>query len=366
MAEPLDYKAALVASPGGRSVRSAGSDRWADIQEQNERLDHDEESQDTQAPPSSPREGVEAATMEDFQTDEEEIGIREGGFDSAILVETVGGQLHGTGRCKPCAFFHTKGCKSGADCVFCHMCPPHEKQRRKRLRRHINQALRNPANPAAKELQEVTGHSRQPSTCSAATASTATTARQMQGGQGNHSRQWSVSTQGSAVGGASFAPMDSSAVQSDAQPMRGTFPSPSGMMPAPPVAPAPTDADLDRWAARAEANGRCPAQPMQWRQDCQPAHWQQADMRGGYAMPMQASPVGTQVSGTAAGMITCNGQQYALVPVEQPPYEMQAGEPSCSQPYYAMAPPQDAYGMSVQQPMVQWPVDQTAAAAHWW
>uniref|UniRef100_A0A7S1EYX0 C3H1-type domain-containing protein n=1 Tax=Noctiluca scintillans TaxID=2966 RepID=A0A7S1EYX0_NOCSC len=46
-----------------------------------------------------------------------------------------GSSAHGTGQCKPCAFFHTKGCQSGAACLFCHACPPGEKQRRKQVHR---------------------------------------------------------------------------------------------------------------------------------------------------------------------------------------------------------------------------------------
>mmetsp|Transcript_90163 Transcript_90163/g.254289 ORF Transcript_90163/g.254289 Transcript_90163/m.254289 type:complete len:258 (-) Transcript_90163:420-1193(-) len=48
-----------------------------------------------------------------------------------------GSRLHAVGRCKPCAFFHESGCHSGADCKFCHLCPPREVQRRKRVRRRI-------------------------------------------------------------------------------------------------------------------------------------------------------------------------------------------------------------------------------------
>merc|ERR1719221_754878 len=48
-----------------------------------------------------------------------------------------GSRLHQTGRCKPCAFFHTKGCENGVACSFCHECPPNEAQRRKRVRRQL-------------------------------------------------------------------------------------------------------------------------------------------------------------------------------------------------------------------------------------
>lgn len=50
-----------------------------------------------------------------------------------VVAQNVGSASHGK-HCKPCAFFHTKGCESGADCVFCHECPPLEKKRRKKER----------------------------------------------------------------------------------------------------------------------------------------------------------------------------------------------------------------------------------------
>lgn len=48
---------------------------------------------------------------------------------------SIGSEGHDSKLCKPCAFYHTKGCTSGKSCLFCHICPPHEKQDRKRLRR---------------------------------------------------------------------------------------------------------------------------------------------------------------------------------------------------------------------------------------
>jgi len=47
---------------------------------------------------------------------------------------TCGSLMHFTGQCKPCAFFNTKGCTSGYECQFCHLCPPGEKKRRKRAK----------------------------------------------------------------------------------------------------------------------------------------------------------------------------------------------------------------------------------------
>jgi hypothetical protein len=54
---------------------------------------------------------------------------------------SMGSAHHKAGRCKPCAFFHTKGCQNDKACLFCHLCPPGEKQRRKRLRERMCEKL---------------------------------------------------------------------------------------------------------------------------------------------------------------------------------------------------------------------------------
>lgn len=53
------------------------------------------------------------------------------------LLASLGSLNHGVGTCKPCAFIHTKGCSSGADCTFCHLCPPGEKKRRAKMTKQI-------------------------------------------------------------------------------------------------------------------------------------------------------------------------------------------------------------------------------------
>jgi len=45
---------------------------------------------------------------------------------------SVGSAKHFCGGCKPCAFFHSKGCESGINCEFCHACGPNEKKKRQR------------------------------------------------------------------------------------------------------------------------------------------------------------------------------------------------------------------------------------------
>jgi len=47
-------------------------------------------------------------------------------------IPTVGSAGHYIGTCKPCAFLYTKGCENGAQCPFCHLCPPDEKRRRQK------------------------------------------------------------------------------------------------------------------------------------------------------------------------------------------------------------------------------------------
>jgi len=64
-------------------------------------------------------------------------------------VPTVGSLGHYLGTCKPCAFLFTKGCGSGVDCTFCHLCPPGEKKRRQKIK---HAAVKMTANLAASGL----------------------------------------------------------------------------------------------------------------------------------------------------------------------------------------------------------------------
>lgn len=64
-------------------------------------------------------------------------------------VPTVGSLGHYLGTCKPCAFLFTKGCGSGVDCTFCHLCPPGEKKRRQKIK---HASVKMTANLAARGL----------------------------------------------------------------------------------------------------------------------------------------------------------------------------------------------------------------------
>jgi len=54
---------------------------------------------------------------------------------------SAGSTGHGMGQCRPCAFWTTKGCSSGQDCQFCHLCAPGEKKRRQKAKRAFFGAL---------------------------------------------------------------------------------------------------------------------------------------------------------------------------------------------------------------------------------
>lgn len=47
-------------------------------------------------------------------------------------IPTLGSASHSLGHCKPCAFYHSKGCENGTECPYCHTCPPGEKKRRQK------------------------------------------------------------------------------------------------------------------------------------------------------------------------------------------------------------------------------------------
>lgn len=49
---------------------------------------------------------------------------------------SIGSSGHCLGMCKPCDFMHRgDGCRAGFNCQFCHLCPPGEVQRRKKVKK---------------------------------------------------------------------------------------------------------------------------------------------------------------------------------------------------------------------------------------
>jgi len=61
---------------------------------------------------------------------------------------------HAAGRCKPCAFVHSKGCENGLACQFCHLCGPEAKKAQKQEKMQRMQQRRELAR-AKKEQQAV-------------------------------------------------------------------------------------------------------------------------------------------------------------------------------------------------------------------
>lgn len=48
---------------------------------------------------------------------------------------SVGSELHASGSCRPCSFFHRpSGCQNGAECRHCHLCPDGEIKARRKSR----------------------------------------------------------------------------------------------------------------------------------------------------------------------------------------------------------------------------------------
>lgn len=75
--------------------------------------------------------GDQAMTIASEQAESESVEVP-GGATAPQL--SVGSALHGTGQCEPCAWFWSKGCMRGKDCLRCHLCPEGELKRRKKAK----------------------------------------------------------------------------------------------------------------------------------------------------------------------------------------------------------------------------------------
>lgn len=77
---------------------------------------------------------------------------------SAIGEASVGSALHGSGDCRPCAWFwKPQECNNGIDCGRCHLCPDGTVKARKKAKalaaRSSTQGLSDPASPVAQTNQ---------------------------------------------------------------------------------------------------------------------------------------------------------------------------------------------------------------------
>jgi len=90
--------------------------------------------------PAPPTSSAGAEEADDYDTDyEDELGTFVPASQNA---PTRGSLNHGVGRCKPCAFVHTKGCGNGFECPFCHLCAPGEKKKRRKDKLEARRTMR--------------------------------------------------------------------------------------------------------------------------------------------------------------------------------------------------------------------------------
>lgn len=60
------------------------------------------------------------------------------GFIDRAPERSRGSEGHGSGNCKPCAWYHhTDGCRHSVDCEFCHLCPNGEIKKRKKEKQKL-------------------------------------------------------------------------------------------------------------------------------------------------------------------------------------------------------------------------------------
>ncbi|CAK0878927.1 unnamed protein product, partial [Prorocentrum cordatum] len=68
-------------------------------------------------------------------TDEEVTPAAASSASSSGQMPSLGSTLHGTGTCRPCAWFHKPGgCQNAQKCAHCHLCPEGELKNRKRAK----------------------------------------------------------------------------------------------------------------------------------------------------------------------------------------------------------------------------------------
>merc|ERR1712083_349319 len=85
-----------------------------------------------------------------------QVGVPSPGLELSGL-SSKGSELHGTGQCRPCAWFWKEGgCKNGAECFHCHQCPEGEiKTRKKAKLAQIRLGLSTPKSRRGNEQQAV-------------------------------------------------------------------------------------------------------------------------------------------------------------------------------------------------------------------
>lgn len=78
--------------------------------------------------------GASSASLSSGGKEEEQEDVRQlDSTKSTTNESTPGSSLHGTGDCRPCAWFYKpQGCQNGTECRHCHLCPEGEIKARKK------------------------------------------------------------------------------------------------------------------------------------------------------------------------------------------------------------------------------------------
>jgi hypothetical protein len=104
-------------------------DPWSDLSDSDvEELPRRESMSSASSSPSSSGTALRWADVDDA---DEELTVASAQEQSGA--GSAGSALHGSGECKPCAWFwKPQGCKWGAECFYCHTCQASELRKRKK------------------------------------------------------------------------------------------------------------------------------------------------------------------------------------------------------------------------------------------
>mmetsp|Transcript_107146 Transcript_107146/g.301573 ORF Transcript_107146/g.301573 Transcript_107146/m.301573 type:complete len:367 (-) Transcript_107146:129-1229(-) len=76
----------------------------------------------------------EALDANTFENQSQGFAVQSG-VPNSFAAPSVGSQLHGTGKCNPCAWFwKPNGCHNALNCTYCHLCPEGELKARKKAK----------------------------------------------------------------------------------------------------------------------------------------------------------------------------------------------------------------------------------------
>mmetsp|Transcript_102081 Transcript_102081/g.263932 ORF Transcript_102081/g.263932 Transcript_102081/m.263932 type:complete len:291 (-) Transcript_102081:171-1043(-) len=129
---PYDAQGAHLLAPRGLPLTMGHPGLLSEEEEEEDDDEYEDEDEEEDPSPSGLPGAVHVLRLADA-IGEPQLGSPE--------FPTRGSAGHQAGACKPCAFLG-KGCTSGVDCRFCHLCSPDEKKRRKKekllIRRQVS------------------------------------------------------------------------------------------------------------------------------------------------------------------------------------------------------------------------------------